>query len=124
VEAVRKNSKGIWQSTNSPTISKSWTVGVAPISVNVAGSAIALTIQAEAGKTYSVLSCDTLQPAQSMKFTDVPASSTNGPVLVLLSGITTGSTRFYRLSLPRNHNRKQVRRGTSSPPMPFDRKFQ
>ena len=100
VEAVRKNSQGIWQSTKSPTISKSWTVGLAPISVNVAGSAIALTIQAEAGKSYSVLSSEAIQPAQWTKFTDVPASSTNGPVRVPLSVITTGSARFYRLVAP------------------------
>jgi D-serine deaminase-like pyridoxal phosphate-dependent protein len=75
-------------------------VGLAPISVNVAGSAIALTIQAEAGKSYSVLSSEAIQPAQWTKFTDVPASSTNGPVRVPLSVITTGSARFYRLVAP------------------------
>ena len=100
VEAVRKDSQGVWQSTNSPTISTSWTVGLAPISVTVAGSDIVLTIQAEAGKTYSVLSSDTSQPAQWKKFTDVPASPTNGPVQVPLSGTITNGARFYRLVTP------------------------
>jgi hypothetical protein len=100
VEAIRKNSQGAWQSTNSPTVSKSWTVGLAPISVAAAGSGLALTIQAEAGKTYSVLSSDALQPSQWTKYTDVPASSTNGPVQVPLSGVTSGSARFYRLVTP------------------------
>jgi hypothetical protein len=75
-------------------------VGLAPISVGVAGNVVTLTIQAEAGMTYSVLSCDALQPAQWTKFTDVPASSTNGPVQMPLSGVTNGSARFYRLVTP------------------------
>jgi hypothetical protein len=99
-EAVRKNSQGVWQSTNSPTISKSWTVGLAPISVTLVGSIVTLTIQAEAGKTYSVLSSETSQPTQWTRFADVPASPTNGPVQVPLWGISTNSARFYRLVTP------------------------
>jgi hypothetical protein len=100
VEAVRKNSQGIWQSADNPTVSKSWTVGLAPISIAGTDSDMVLTFQAEAGKTYSVLSNHTLNSAQWTKFTDVLAASTNGPVQVRLGGGNTNTARFYQLVTP------------------------
>ena len=99
IEVIRRNTMGVWQDTNRPTVA-SWTVSLAPISVSASGSTLTLTIQTEAGKTYSVLSSDTLQPAQWTKYTDVPAPSTNGPVQVTIPGIDRSSARFYRLVTP------------------------
>ena len=85
-------------SSISPTFSKSWTVGLAHLCASASGSTVTLTLQGEAGKTYSILSNGVFPPPSWTKFTNVPARSTNGPIQVVVPA--AGSARFYRLVSP------------------------
>ena len=100
VEAVRKNSQSVWQSTNNPTLSKSWTVGLGPLAASMAANTATLTVQVEAGKTYTLLSSPALQVPLWTKFTNLSTPSSNGAVQVPVPGMTSNSARFFRLVSP------------------------
>ena len=106
VEVVRMNSMNVWQSTNAPTVSKTWTVqtSLAPRITGIAAEsgAVRLSFEAQGNQSYSILYRDSFDPAhpwQKLIGADVAAGSahavvtvTNAPVLV--------PTRYYRIVTP------------------------
>ncbi len=87
------------------TQSHTWTVQTtSPLRIDSAtrvGNVVTLIFTAEAGKTYSVLFRDVLDPAHPwVKLTDVPAQGTTGAINVMDSNASASATRFYELVTP------------------------
>jgi hypothetical protein len=105
VEVIGRNSAGFWQSTNSPAVSKTWTVQTTapPPQIQSAdrnGDPVTLTFIATAGQTYSVLYRDAFDTAHPwIKLLDVPAPSASGP-LTVTDPSATPATRFYQIVTP------------------------
>jgi hypothetical protein len=104
VRVIGKNSAGFWQSTNSPTVSKTWTVQNGPLaprieSVNRSGTTVTLTFIAQAGQTYSLQRSDTLNPPDWRHVTDAGPQAVTGLIPVTDTNATP-ATRFYQLVTP------------------------
>jgi hypothetical protein len=100
VEVIRKNSMDEWQSTNAPTVSRSWTVGLsAPrLICSYNGTSTLVRFQAKAGQAYTMQYSDSLSPANWQTLNDIPAPDQDGE-LGLNDNNLTGNMRFYRLLL-------------------------
>jgi len=104
VEAIRKNSQGVWQNANTPTVSKSWTVSLAEAAQlsapHFAGQDLIFQFNPVSGQTYSVLYIDTLgNGAAWQKLLDIPAQPNSDSFRV--TNAAPGSvTRFYRIATP------------------------
>ncbi len=102
VEAVRKNSMDVWQSTNTPTVSKSWTVMTRPLQMeppHVTPEAVNLRFYAVAGQAYQIQATDTFNPPQWRTVIEVPAPSENGSLSYSLTPAPEGN-RYFRLVAP------------------------
>jgi hypothetical protein len=73
-------------------------------SADVNGGVFVLRFVAVAGKTYSVLYCDSLEQGTWLRLTDVPAQASTGEVEVTDSDGPGRAARFYRLVTPAQSN--------------------
>ena len=104
VEAVRKNSQGVWQSTNSPTRSKSWTVSLGgPIHLGTprfTDNVFTFSFGVVAGQSYSVEYQDALDASTNwLRLENLPPVSASGDYTVT-NVATSSPTRFYRVTTP------------------------
>jgi hypothetical protein len=103
-EAIRKNSQGVWQDANTPTVSKSWTVSLAEaarLSVpHFEGQDLVFELNPTSGQTYSVLYSDTLgNGAAWQKLMDIPVQP-NSDTFRVTNAAPGSVTRFYRIITP------------------------
>lgn len=102
VEVIRKNSMGVWQDTDSPTRSKSWTVMTRPLQISsciVETNSVTVHFDAVAGQTYTLEYCDGLVAENWQTLRHLPAAQANGDYVVTDTAVGA-SARFYRLTLP------------------------
>jgi hypothetical protein len=104
VRVIGKNSAGFWQNTNSPAVSKTWTVQSGPLaprieSVARLGTTVTLTFIAQAGQTYSLRRSDTLHPPDWRHVTDAGPPAVTG-LIPIADTNATPATRFYQLVTP------------------------
>ena len=105
VQVIGKNSAGTWQSTNTPTVSSTWTVQSGSTqtlrfdSIVRTSKGVLMSFRAEAGATYSVLATDSLSPAQWVRLSNVSAPATPTQTSVL-DPASESHQRFYRLVSP------------------------
>lgn len=104
VEVIGRNSAGYWQDTNAAA-SVTWTVQTTPapqmLGISRTATSVAITFQASAGLTYSVLSRDSLAPGTPWtRLGDIPAQPADGPVLFTDPTLTLPVRRFYQVVTP------------------------
>ncbi len=98
VEAVGKNSAGIWQPESQATRSKSWIVRPEPLHVEMAalpGGKVRLRLVAVAGADYRILSGSILSGGGWTEVGATRTATATGPLELLLSA--TESTAFYQV---------------------------
>jgi hypothetical protein len=102
VEVVRNNFMGEWQDTNSPTVSRKWTVMTRPPQIDsarLAANAVSLRFYGVAGQPYRVQYTDAMPPLNWQTLSETPPLSANGDQTMTDNNPSVGS-RFYRLFLP------------------------
>ncbi len=88
-----------WQSTNAPTISKSWTVGSGPgISITYVSGIVLLQFEGRTGTAYTVQYTDSLNPANWQLLQEIPALAMDA-LQIVNDNSPAPFARFYRIQV-------------------------
>lgn len=102
VSVIGKSSAGTWQSTNSPTVSKTWTVGPDLIQISGVshdGLTFTLHFNAQAGRAYTVQHREFIDSGTWETLTTIPSAPFTGTIPITDTPATARS-QFYRVTSP------------------------